>query len=215
VLAPSNYSVISDQSKTNGVGSKGSDCFLPSEENHCTGPQKVEADKWYNEVAPMAHRLLSALIMEDNLSDSNGVQSDILVEFPNSQIPYNANRYLENGLQSSAVTSNFGLSVDFTHSNSTSVVHQSLCNGFTASSNFIISKSGNTHSDNLSDGINFTVCPESGALHDLIPQISHQYQNPGKTFPLSPYDYQYGHMPVDDKILIELQSIGICPETVV
>jgi hypothetical protein len=153
--------------------------------------------------------------MEDNLSDLNGMQSDVLVEFPNSQIPYNANKYLENGLQSSAVTSNFGLSVDFTHSNSTSVVHQSLCNGFTASSNFIISKSGNTHSDNLSDGINFTVCPESCALHDLIPHISHQYENPVKTFPFSPYEYQYGHMSADDKILIELQSIGICPETVV
>ncbi|GJN36382.1 hypothetical protein PR202_gb25235 [Eleusine coracana subsp. coracana] len=212
VLAPSNYSVISDQSKTNGVGSKGSDCLSPSEENHCTGPQKSEADKWYNEMAPTTHRLLSALIMDDDLSDSNCVQSDILVEFPNSHIPYTVNRYLENGLQASTVTSNFGLSVDFTHSNSTSVVHQSLCNGFTASSNFIVSKSGNTHSDILSDGINFTVCPESGHLQDLIPQISSQ--NPEKTFPLSPYDYQYGHMSVDDKILIELQSIGIYPETV-
>jgi hypothetical protein len=215
VLAPSNYSVISDQSKTNAVGLKGSDCLSPSEENHCTEPQNVEADKWYNEMPPMTQRLLSALIMEDSLSDSNGMQSDVLVEFPNTHIPYTANRYLENGLHSSAATSNFGLSVDFTHSNNTSLVHQSLCNGFTASSNFIISKSGNTHSDNLSDGINFTVCPESSALHDLIPQISHQYQNQEKTFPLSPCDYQYGHMPVDDKILIELQSIGICPETVV
>ncbi|TVU18409.1 hypothetical protein EJB05_34505 [Eragrostis curvula] len=215
VLGPSNYSVISEQSKTNGVGTKGSDCFSPSEESRSTGPQKVEADKWFNEMAPMAHRLLSALIMEDDLSDSNGMQSDILVEFPNIHMPYTVNRYLENGLQASPVTSNFGLSVDFTHSNTTSVIHQSLCNGFTASSNFIISNSGNTvHSDNLSDGTNFTVCPESGPLHGLMPQISHQCQNPGKTFPLSPYDYQYGHMSVDDKILIELQSIGICPETV-
>ncbi|GJM94286.1 hypothetical protein PR202_ga10920 [Eleusine coracana subsp. coracana] len=171
VLAPSNYSVISDQSKTNGVGSKGSDCLSPSEENHCTGPQKSEADKWYNEMAPMTHRLLSALIMDDDLSDSNGVQSDILVEFPNSHIPYTVNRYLENGLQANAVTSNFGLSVDFTHSNSTSVVHQSLCNGFTASSNFIVSKSGNTHSDILSDGINFTSKLDDGEDEDINKMI--------------------------------------------
>jgi len=216
VLAPSNFSPSSQQSKTNGVGAKGSiGCFSPGNENH-TVPQKMEADKWFNEMAPMAHRLLSALIIEDDLPDSNGVQRDILVEFPNSRNPYTVNRYLENELQASAITSNFGLSVDFTHSNSTSVIHQSMCNGFTASSNFINSNSENSvHSETLSDGINFTVYPESGPLHDLIPQISRQCQNSAKDFPFSPYEYQYGQMSVEDKILIELQSIGICPETVV
>ncbi|CAN6353436.1 unnamed protein product [Urochloa humidicola] len=215
VLPPSNFSPSSQQSKTNGVGAKGSiGYFSPGDENH-TVPQKLEADKWLNEMAPMAHRLLSALIIEDDLPDSNGVQRDILVEFPNSRNPYTVNRYLENELQASAMTSSFGLSVDFTHSNSTSVVHQSLCNGFTASSNFINSNSENSfHSENLSDGVNFTVYPESGHLHDLIPQISRQCQNPVKDFPFSPYEYQYGQMSVEDKILIELQSIGICPEAV-
>ncbi|CAL5097476.1 unnamed protein product [Urochloa decumbens] len=215
VLSPSNFSPSSQQSKTNGVGAKGSvGYFSPGDENH-TVPQKLETDKWLNEIAPMAHRLLSALIIEDDLPDSNGVQRDIFVEFPNSRNPYAVNRYLENELQASAMTSNFGLSVDFTHSNSTSVVHQSMCNGFTASSNFINSNSENSvHSENLSDGVNFTVYPESGPLHDLIPQISRQCQNPVKDFPFSPYEYQYGQMSVEDKILIELQSIGICPETV-
>ncbi|CAN6326375.1 unnamed protein product [Urochloa humidicola] len=215
VLPPSNFSPSSQQSKTNGVGVKGSiGYFSPGDENH-TVPQKLEADKWLNEMAPMAHRLLSALIIEDDLPDSNGVQRDILVEFPNSRNPYTVNRYLENELQASAMTSSFGLSMDFMHSNSTSVVHQSMCNGFTASSNFINSNSENSvHSENLSDGVNFTVYPESGPLHDLIPQISRQCQNPVKDFPFSPYEYQYGQMSVEDKILIELQSIGICPEAV-
>jgi len=214
-LVPSNFSPSSQQSKTNGVGEKGLvGCFSHGDESR-TGPQKLEADKWFNEMAPMTHRLLSALIMEDDLPDSNGVQRDILVEFPNSHNPYTVNRYLENELQASAITSNFGLSVDFVHSNSTSVVHQSMCNGFTASSNFINSNSENSvHSENLSDGLNFTVYPESGPLHDLIPLTPRQCQNPGKDFPLSPYEYQYGQMSMEDKILIELQSIGICPETV-
>ncbi|PVH31843.1 hypothetical protein PAHAL_9G246200 [Panicum hallii] len=170
VLAPSNFSPSSQQSKTNGVGAKGSiSCFSPGDENH-TVPQKLEADKWFNEMAPMAHRLLSALIIEDDLPDSNGVQRDILVEFPNSRNPYTVNRYLENELQASAITSNFGSSVDFTHS--TVLLWQSMRNGFTASSNFINSNSENSvHSENLSDGINFTVYPESGPLHDLIPQF--------------------------------------------
>ncbi|AQK95638.1 hypothetical protein ZEAMMB73_Zm00001d011089 [Zea mays] len=212
-LALSNFPPSSQQSKTNGVGAKGLiGCFSHGDKIH-TGPQKLEADKWFNEMAPMAHRLLSALIMEDDLPDTNGVQSDILVEFPNSHNPYTVNGYMENELQASTITSNFGLSVDFVHSNSTSVVHQSMCNGFT--SNFNNSNSENSvHSEDLSDGLNFTVYTESGPLHDLIPPIPQQCQNPGKNFPLSPYEYQYGQMSVEDKILIELQSIGICPETV-
>ncbi|KAK3137767.1 hypothetical protein QOZ80_5BG0456950 [Eleusine coracana subsp. coracana] len=81
-----------------------------------------------------------------------------------------------------------------------------------APSNYSVISDQSKTNGYFSDGINFTVCPESGHLQDLIPQISSQ--NPEKTFPLSPYDYQYGHMSVDDKILIELQSIGIYPETV-
>ncbi|KAL6865145.1 hypothetical protein ACP4OV_016296 [Aristida adscensionis] len=203
-------------SKTNGVGTKGpTDCLSPSLENHNSGTQKIEADKWFNEMAPMTHRLLSALIVEDDFSDSNGMHKDVLVEFPNSHMPYTVNRYLENEFQASAVTSNFGLSVDFTHSNSTSVVHQSLCNGFTASSNFILSNSQHSaHSESLSDGVHSSMYPESVNLHDVLPQISRQCQNAAQSFPPSPYEYQYGQMSMNDKILIELQSIGICPEPV-
>ncbi|KAL6619846.1 hypothetical protein ACP70R_031949 [Stipagrostis hirtigluma subsp. patula] len=216
VIATTDCRTLQTMGKTNGVGTKGPiDCLSPTLENHKSGSQKVEADEWFTEMAPMTHRLLSALIVEDDFSDSNGLHKDVLVEFPSSHIPYTVNRYLENEFQASAMTSNFGLSVDFTHSNNTSVVNQSLCNGFTSSSSFIISNSQHsTHSESLSDGAHSTMYPENVPLHDVLPQISRQCQNPAQSFPSSPYEYQYGQMSVNDKILIELQSIGICPESV-
>ncbi|XP_006654902.1 uncharacterized protein LOC102708898 [Oryza brachyantha] len=214
-LVPSNSSILSEQNETNGVGLKGTiDKFYPSEENRHHVPQKMEADKWLHEMVPMENRLLSAIIMEDDFSEPNVLQRDILVEFSNSHVPYAASRFLRNELQASAISSNFGLSVDFMNSNNTSVVHRSMRNGFTNSSSFISSSSqSSVHTDNLSDGVNF-VYPEDGSFHNLIPQISSQCRNPGKKFSSSPHEYQYGQLSVNDKIFIELQSIGVCPETV-
>uniref|UniRef100_A0A452XL50 Uncharacterized protein n=1 Tax=Aegilops tauschii subsp. strangulata TaxID=200361 RepID=A0A452XL50_AEGTS len=68
------------------------------------------------------------------------------------------------------------------------------------------------HCESLSDGFNGAVHPEYGHLHELIPQISLQCGNSRKNISIPPHEYQY--MPMDDKILIELESIGICLETV-
>lgn len=215
-LVPSNSSILPEQSETNGVGLKGTiDCFSPSEENQHHVPQKIEADKWFHEMVPMEHRLLSAIVMEEDISEPNVVQRDILFEFSNSHVPCAASRFLGNELQASAISSNFGLSVDFMNSNNSSVVHQSLSNGFTSSSSFISSSSqSSVHNDNLSDEVNF-VYPENGPFDNLIPQTSSLRQKPGKNFSSSPHEYQYGQMSVNDKIFIELQSIGIFPEAVV
>ncbi|KAM3405992.1 hypothetical protein ACQJBY_000189 [Aegilops geniculata] len=215
VLAASNSSLSSELSKTSGVRTKGPvrSC-IPGEENLINGPQTVEPNEWFHEMAPMAHRLLSALIIEDNFSGSSDVQSDVFVDISDSHIPCTANRYLTNELQVSDITYNSGLSMDFTHSSNSSVVNQSLCEGYTASSNFMSSSSQiSIHCESLSDGFNGAVHPEYGPLHDLIPRISQQCGNSRK-ISIPPHDYQYGQLSMDDKILIELDSIGICLETV-
>ncbi|XP_048562220.1 uncharacterized protein LOC125543016 isoform X1 [Triticum urartu] len=216
VLAASNSSLSSELSKTSGVRTKGPvrSC-IPGEENLINGPQNVEPNEWFHEMAPMAHRLLSALIMEDNFSGSSDVQRDIFVDISDSHIPCTAHRYLTNEVQVSDITYNSGLSVDFTHSSNSSVVNQSLCDGYTASSNFMSSSSQTSiHCESLSDGFNGAVHPEYGHLHDLIPQISQQCGNSRKNISIPPHEYQYMQMSMDDKILIELESIGICLETV-
>ncbi|XBJ21825.1 hypothetical protein VPH35_000308 [Triticum aestivum] len=216
VLAASNSSLSSELSKTSGVRTKGPvrSC-IPGEENLINGPQNVEPNEWFHEMAPMAHRLLSALIMEDNFSGSSDVQRDIFVDISDSHIPCTAHRYLTNEVQVSDIAYNSGLSVDFTHSSNSSVVNQSLCDGYTASSNFMSSSSQTSiHCESLSDGFNGAVHPEYGHLHDLIPQISQQCGNSRKNISIPPHEYQYMQMSMDDKILIELESIGICLETV-
>ncbi|VAH12415.1 unnamed protein product [Triticum turgidum subsp. durum] len=213
VLAASDSSLSSELSKTSGVRTKGPvRTCIPFEENHINGTQNVEPNEWFHEMAPMAHRLLSALIMEDNFSGPSDVQRDM---FAASHISCTADRYLTNELQVSDLTYNSGLSVDFTHSSNSSVVNQSLCDGYTASSNFMSSSSQiSIHCESLSDGFSGAVHPEYGPLHDLIPQISQQCGNSRKNISIPPHEYQYRQMSMDDKILIELESIGICLETV-
>ncbi|KAM3399627.1 hypothetical protein ACQJBY_004812 [Aegilops geniculata] len=211
VLAASNSSLSSELSKTSGVRTKGPvrSC-IPGEENHINGTQNVEPNEWFHEMAPMAHRLLSALIIEDNFSGPSDVQRDM---FAASHISCTADRYLTNELQVSDLTYNSGLSVDFTHSSNSSVVNQSLCDGYTASSNFVSTSSHiSIHCESLSDGFSGAVHPEYGPLHDLIP--SQQCGNSRKNISIPPHEYQYRQMSMDDKILIELESIGICLETV-
>lgn len=217
MLATSNSSLSLELSKTSGVRTKGPvrSC-IPGEENRINGTQNVEPNEWFHEMAPMAQRLLSALIMEDNFSGPSDVQRDMFVDISASHIPCTANRYLTNELQVSDLTYNSGLSVDFAHSSNSSVVNQSLCDGYTASSNFMSSSSQiSIHCESLSDGFSGAVHPEYGPLHDLIPQISRQCGNSRKNISIPPHEYQYRQMSMDDKILIELESIGICLETVV
>lgn len=216
VLPPSTSCVSLEQRETNGVGPRESiDILSHSDENHSTASQKLQPQGLFGEMAPLTHRLLSALIVEDgdNFSECNGVQGDILLEFSNDYLPYASNRNL-NEFEASAVKSSFGLSPEFKHSNNYSV-HNSMSNSFTDSSNLRSSYSQNSIcSENISDGINFMVYPENDPLHEFMPHISQQYQNLGKKMYLPSYGYQYGQMSLHDRTLIELHSIDICPEMV-
>lgn len=202
-----------EQSEANGPRTRESiDILSPNDEN--TASQKTHAEELFGGMASLTHKLFSAFIVEDgdNSSECNG--GDILLEFSNDFLPYAANMNLENDFEASAVKSNFGSSPDFKHSNHSSV-HNSMSNGFTASSNLRASYSPNSIcSENASDAIKFAVYPENGGFHEFVPHISQQYQNCAKSTPLPPYEYQYDQLPVHDRALIELHSIDLCPEMV-
>ncbi|XP_006645340.1 uncharacterized protein LOC102711847 isoform X1 [Oryza brachyantha] len=212
VLPLSNSCVSLEQSETNGLRARESiDILSHNDENHNTASQKAQAQGLLGEVNSLTHKLFSAFIVEegDDFSECNG--GEILLEFTNDYMPYSANMNLENEFEASAVKSNFGLSPDFKHSNHSSV-HNSMSNGFTASSNLRASYSPNSIcSENVSDGIKFAVYPENGGLHEFVPHVSHQYQNCAK-MRLLPYEYQYEQLPVHERALIELHSIDLCPE---
>ncbi|KAB8085371.1 hypothetical protein EE612_008193 [Oryza sativa] len=210
-LPQSNSCVSLEQSEANGPRTRESiDILSPNDEN--TASQKTHAEELFGGMASLTHKLFSAFIVEDgdNSSECNG--GDILLEFSNDFLPYAANMNLENDFEASAVKSNFGSSPDFKHSNHSSV-HNSMSNGFTASSNLRASYSPNSIcSENASDAIKFAVYPENGGFHEFVPHISQQYQNCAKSTPLPPYEYQYDQLPVHDRALIELHSIDLCPE---
>ncbi|CAM0885373.1 unnamed protein product [Alopecurus aequalis] len=211
VLPPSNSSVLLDQSEANGIGARESvDILSYNGENHSTASQKAQGQGIFGEMAPLTSRLLSALIVEDvdDFSESNGVQEDILLEFPNDFLPPAAT--VEFG--ATAVESSFGMCTDFKHSSSNSV-YNSMSNGFTASSNLRGSYSQNSVcSENISDKLNVMLYPENGSSHGSMPHASQQYQTPGKDLSLPLYGYQYAQMSLHDRTLVELHSIDIFPE---
>ncbi|VAH69957.1 unnamed protein product [Triticum turgidum subsp. durum] len=212
VLPPSNSSLLLDQGEANGVGPRESVDILSynNGENHNNTSQKAQGQGIFGEMAPLTSRLLSALIVEDvdDFPESNGVQGDILLEFSNDYLPRAASVEFEaTGLESS-----FGMSPDFKHSNS-NPAYNSMSNGFAVSSNLRGSYSqSSVCSENLSDGINVMGYPENGSLHGSVPQITQQYQTPGKDLSLPLYGYQYAQMSLHDRTLVELHSIDIFPE---
>ncbi|KAL5222885.1 hypothetical protein ABZP36_027598 [Zizania latifolia] len=213
VLSLSKSCVLFEQSETNGLRARESvDILSHNVENNTTSSQKTQAQGLFGGMASLTDKLFSAFIVEDGdyFYECNG--GDILLEFANDYLPYATNMNLENGFEASAVKSNFGLSPDFKHSNNSSV-HNSLSNGFTNSCNLRASYSPNSIcSENVSDGIKFTVYPENGGLHEFVPHISQQYQNCVKNMPLQSYEYQYEQMSLHDRALIELHSIDLSPE---
>ncbi|XP_044978592.1 uncharacterized protein LOC123445643 isoform X1 [Hordeum vulgare subsp. vulgare] len=211
VLPPSNSSLLLDQGEGNGVGPRESvDILSYNGENHHNTSQKAQGQGIFGEMAPLTSRLLSALIVEDvdDFPESNGVQGDILLEFSNDYLPCAAAVEFEaTGLESS-----FVMSPDFKHSNS-NPAYNSMSNGFAVSSNLRGSYSqSSVCSENLSDGINVMGYPENGSLHGSVPQITQQYQTPGKDLSLPLYGYQYAQMSLHDRTLVELHSIDIFPE---
>ena len=54
--------------------------------------------------------------------------------------------------------------------------------------------------------------PENGSLHRSVPQITQQYQTPGKDLFLPIYGYYYAQMSLHDRTLVKLHSIDIFPE---
>ncbi|KAL6613744.1 hypothetical protein ACP70R_036014 [Stipagrostis hirtigluma subsp. patula] len=213
VLPPSHSSVLLEQTETNGIGPR-VDILSCNDENHRVASQKTQAQGWFGEMAPLTHRLLSALILEDDneFSECGVAQGDIILEFSHGYLPYASNRCFENEFDPSAVESSFGLSPDFKYPHNNSV-HKSISNGFTASSNLRSSCSQNSMCrENISDGINFMLYPENGSFHEFTPYISQQCQIPGEKLSLPSNGHEYGQMSLHDRILIELQSIEIFPE---
>ncbi|KAL6853349.1 hypothetical protein ACP4OV_019378 [Aristida adscensionis] len=213
LLPPSDSSMFLEHTETNGIGSRESvDILSSNDKNHIAASQKAQAQGWFGKKAPLTHRLLSALIFEDGdeFSECDVVQGDIFLEFSNDCLPYTSNQCFES-VDASAVKSSFGLSPDTKHLRENSG-HNSISNGFTASSNLRSSYSQNSVcSENISDGMNPMLYPQNDPFHEFMPPMSQKFEIPGKNLSL-PSSEQYGQLSLHDRTLIELHSIDIVPE---
>nr|CAD1822941.1 unnamed protein product [Ananas comosus var. bracteatus] len=178
-----------------------------SGQNKMNASGKVGKDQWLEKIVPLSQRLLSALITEDEneLFDCNSEEDDGFEQFSSDYSPYASNSHVGNEHGAHDMKSDFGL--DFRNPNSHSMGNV-LPNVFTTSSNF---RSSNIHTLGTGDDLlqaqsNVSVPSENGPLSEYGPTISTQLNT-------SPQNSLFEHMSLNDRILLELQSIGLHQET--
>ncbi|XP_020678371.1 uncharacterized protein LOC110096662 isoform X1 [Dendrobium catenatum] len=157
--------------------------------------RKTETENWFDRIIPLSQRLLSALIMEDGTDGSNCCieQEGLLLQLASDCSTYGANCYLENELELGAVKSDFELDLDYKNQKNCAADVKS-CNGFAAHSN----RGTSVIQTSISGGPLFQ---ENGVSEHL------------DVGALSEYGL-FEHMPLNDRILMELHSIGIYPDLV-
>ncbi|XP_072979325.1 uncharacterized protein [Typha angustifolia] len=178
---------------------------------------KLSADNCFEEVVPLSQKLLSAFIIEEEneLLDCNE-QGNTLLQFSSDYFPHVINSHVEN--QNQALTkSDFQLDLEFENSKNHSA-DKMLCNGHTASSNF---RNPNIQSsisgDDLLADNSFVLHSENGLLSRFMPTNSRQLHSLDTTTSFSgtsPCEGQFEHMSLNERILMELHSIGLYPEKV-
>lgn len=175
----------------------------------------TERESWFDKIIPLSQRLLSALIMEDGTEsfDCRSEQEELLLQL-SSDCSIGTNCYLESEFASAATKADF-LNLEFLSQKSCAASGKS-CNGFAANSNIMnsviqpsISGSDLFQENGVSEHIDTEAFPEYNNCNSQILQFNNTRLSSN-----SPYEGQFEHMPLNDRILLELHSIGIYPDLV-
>lgn len=155
---------------------------------------RLNADRKFNKITPLYQRVLSALIIEDETEEveENGAQRNMSFPHSSAGTCFNVeiNPQIRNELESD-YDSVLGLRTQkiYTPDNFS-------CNAF----------NGVKTSKHLEVG------SLSNIFHDCL-DVPQTVQPNGSC--ISSFDFQYEKMSLEDKLLLELHSIGLNPETVV
>ncbi|XP_008787937.1 uncharacterized protein LOC103705824 isoform X2 [Phoenix dactylifera] len=219
VLSPhSSFSIEQSLANVDGQNkSVGTLCSVDEPQHANTACGKVETEKWLEKMVPLSQRLLSAFIAEEGTEKFNcdNEQGDMVLQFSSDFFPYGTNSNVENEHETDFMKSEFEMDLDFknqkNHSGDTIP-----CNGFVTSSSIKSSNIQNfTSGDEELAESNVVVHSDNGSLSEFGQTNSNQLQAMGTTFSgTSPYECQFEHMSLDDRILMELHSIGLYPESV-
>ncbi|XP_020581273.1 uncharacterized protein LOC110025251 isoform X2 [Phalaenopsis equestris] len=175
--------------------------------------RKTETESWFDRIIPLSQRLLSALILEDGTESLNSSGEQEFLQISSDCSAYGTTCYFENELESAAMKLDFELDMDYTSQKSCAADVKS-CNGFLAHSNNMASvlqtsiSGGHLFQENgVSEHLDAGAPPEYGHCNSLQLSGTGLSKN-------SSYECQFEHMPLNDRILLELHSIGIYPDLV-
>ncbi|ONK77573.1 uncharacterized protein A4U43_C02F8010 [Asparagus officinalis] len=180
-------------------------------------PGEIDTERWFERVIPLSQRLLSALISEEgtNMADCNSKQEDTFLQFSSDCCPYEIASFGENkpGYDLTKCGSEFDNDL---RSQTNCYGDNTSCNGFVSPSTTFRSLSNFISENELFQDKNELVHPDNEGVISLckFEQDNLKQQEimdtslPG----MSSHQCQYVHMSLDDKILMELHSIGIYPD---
>nr|XP_029117254.1 uncharacterized protein LOC105033855 isoform X3 [Elaeis guineensis] len=219
VLSPhSSFSIEQSQANVDGQNkSVGTLCSVDEPQHANTAYGKVEREKWLEKMVPLSQRVLSAFIAEEGTEKFNcdNEQGDMVFQFSSDFFPYGTNSNVENEHETDFMKSEFEMDLDFKNQKNHSG-DNIPCNGFVMSSSIRSSNIRNfTSGDEVLAENNVMVHSDNGSLSEFGQTNSNQLQAMGTSFSgISPYECQFEHMSLDDRILMELHSIGLYPESV-
>lgn len=174
-----------------------------------TLPGKLGAEKWLEKIIPLSQRLLSAFIVEDETEDFDHTseQRDASFQYTSEDSPCGTSSHNDSGdRMESQIESDVDLKTQ-----KYSYLDNFSCDGSTASNGF---RSPNIRTLLYNDE---TWQEEDASGHPEVGQNnlygSHSIQTSFSG--ISSFECQYQKMGLDDRILAELHSIGLFPETVV
>ncbi|KAJ0973415.1 hypothetical protein J5N97_021374 [Dioscorea zingiberensis] len=201
---------VARSNKTSGMACADESCAI----------QKVsgnfETQKWFEKIIPLSQRLLSAFVVDDGIEnfDCDTEQGDPIYPYSSSFSPFGTNNFAEDGKkEADFMKPEYKLEIDFDDQNCYRDTFPS--NGYAMGS-----KAGNLNiqnhvfSDKLvhENGIN----PHSDhASFAEVPRSDvDQLQTLATCFSAIPNGCHYEQMSLDERILMELHSIDLYPETV-
>ncbi|XP_010912280.1 uncharacterized protein [Elaeis guineensis] len=219
VLSP-HCSFSIEQSQTNVVGQNKSVGNLSSvdEPKHAdTACGKVETEKWLEKMVPLSQRLLSAFISEEGTEqfDCDIEQGDTVLQFSSDYLPYGTYSNVQNEHETDLMKSGFEMDLGFKNQKNRSG-DNIPCNGFMMSGNLRSSNIQNFMSgDEVLAENSIMKHADNGSLSEFGQTNLNHLQTMGTSFSgTSTYECQFEHMSLGDRVLMELHSIGLYPDSV-
>ncbi|KAG5237874.1 spectrin beta chain, brain [Salix suchowensis] len=168
-----------------------------------------------NNVTPLYQRVLSALIVEDESEEfaENSGGRNISFQYTRDNSPGDSCLPIDSELGSTN-----GIDFNYESKLSFQSQKQSSLDGFSCNGSTTINRTGDFHKKSYNDHL---VQESNGFMHlktGMFPGLSENNDKKpsihSNAFGISAYDCPYEELDLEDKLLMELQSVGLYPETV-